>query len=402
MASPRILLVDEPLPLIQLQRDLSHMNVHWQMEFASSGAAALQALERTPFDVFVTDLDMPDMGGADLLELVSTRFPRTLRFILSGPCDRDTTRRILKSAHQFLPKPCDVQQLSQRLSCALGVRDVLEGTKLVEVVLQIKSLPPLPSLYRELLARMESPSCSAKELGHVIERDMALTSKMLQIVNSAFFGLGRRVSSPFDAVMILGTEVVKSLVISLEIFSQLGSAPLAPGRAERLMSQSIAASRMAQRVAAMAGGDRALQDDCFVAGLLHNIGELVLMTKLSSAHRTILGVAAVEGISIAAAELKVLGTSHAEIGAYLLASWGLSAAVVEAAAWHHIPSKSPVRQLGTLAAVHIADCVISSAANDRPEDCVYIDQEFMGQCGLSDRAESFMSECRAILDSPAY
>lgn len=395
MSNPRILVFDEPLHLI-LRGNLLHMNANWEIEFVSSSNEALQAMERAPFDVIITDLDLPEMEGVQLLEQVTARFPRTLRFTFSQQSDRDTTQSVLRSAHQLLSKPCDVQELIQRLACALGLRDVLEGRDLVEVVLQIKSLPTMSSLYRELLARLQSSNCSAKELGHVIERDMALTSKMLQVANSAFFGLRCRVSSPSDAVIMLGTDVVKSLVMSLELFSRLGGDCVAPGRAERLMGDSIVASRMAQEVAEIGGGDRTLQDDCFAAGLLHNIGELVLMSKLSSRYRTVLGVAASENISVLAAELKVLGTSHAEIGAYLLASWGLPVQVIEAVAWHHRPSKSPIRRFGTLVAVHIADCVSSAADNDRLKDCVILDQDFMNQCGLSDKAESFMSACGAI------
>jgi putative nucleotidyltransferase with HDIG domain len=385
---------DEKMPFMEL--DLRPKYGQWKMEFAASGAAALAAMDHAPADVVVVDTGMPEVGGAELLEELSVRFPQTLRFVLSEECDRESAIRIVKAGHQYLAKPCTPDELCQRLMCALELREVMEGAHLKRAILQIRTLPTMPSLYRQLASKLESPRCSVKELGDVIQRDIGLTSKILQIVNSALFGAWHHVSSPAAAVSLLGTEVVKSLVLSLELFSQLKGDHAPYGRPERLLRHSIATSRMAQKVSELGVGDRASHDDCFVAGLLHDVGELVLMSELTAEYKAILKVAESENLSTLNAELKVLGVSHAEIGAYLLASWGLPVVVVEAVAWHHCPSKSPIRKPGPLAAVHIADSISTCLEPHSPKDCVQRDHEFLERCGLKENEDWLSSACREI------
>jgi HD-like signal output (HDOD) protein/CheY-like chemotaxis protein len=398
MSNPRILFVDdETMLLMGLQRGLRRMRAEWEMEFVSSSAAALEAMARLPFDVIVTDMCMPEMSGAELLEHVGTQYPQTLRFILSGQCDRKSTLRTVNSAHQYLAKPCDLEELRQKLMSALALRNLVESTTLKEVILRIKTLPAMPSLYRELVNKLESPLCSTKDVGEIIEHDMALTSKVLQMVNSAFFGLGRHVASPTYALSLLGTEIVKSLVLTLELFSQLHADGFPRGRGDWLLNHSIATSRMSRRVAQLGAGDRALMDDCSTAGLLHDLGELILASELSSEYKTIVKVADAENISTQDAELKVLGCGHAELGAYLLGIWGLPVNVVEAVAWHHHPSVSPVSKPCPLVAVHIAACASTGLDPYRPQDCFEIDHAFLDRCGLKEKEVELIDACKSLL-----
>lgn len=398
MSNPRVLFVDdETMLLMGLQRSLRRMRAEWDMEFVSSGAAALEAITRTPFDVIVTDMCMPEMNGAQLLEQVRTHHPQTLRFILSGQCDRESTMRTVNSAHQYLAKPCDTEELRQKLMSALALRDLVDNTTLKRVILQINTLPAMPSLYCELVAMLESPSCSTKEVGKIIEHDMALTSKILQMVNSAFFGLGRHIASPTNAVSLLGTELVKSLVLAVGLFSQLHPIGFKRGRGDWLLNHSITTSQMSRKIAQLGVVEQSLIDDCFTAGLLHDLGELILASELSSEYRTIMNLAEAEDISTLDAELKVLGCTHAEVGAYLLGIWGLPVHVVEAVAWHHHPSVSPVGQSCPLMAVHIADCVSTGIAPDRKQDCFGLDHAFLDRCGLKEREAELMAACRDLV-----
>jgi putative nucleotidyltransferase with HDIG domain len=397
MPKPRILFVDdETMLLMGLQRNLRRMRDQWDTEFVTSGAAALEAMARSRFDVIVTDMCMPEMSGSQLLERVSAQYPQTLRFILSGQCDRDATLRIVNSAHQFLAKPCDLGELCQRLTNSLALRDIVENPRLKQVLLQVNSLPTMPAVYCDLLATLESPHASAQLLAEIIQRDMALTSKMLQMVNSAFFGLGHHVANPAYAITLLGTEVVKSLVLSFDIFSQLNNHQLHPDLGENLMSHSIMVSRMSQRAAQLGGADAAMIDDSFTAGLLHDIGELILASELNAEYTEIAKLAATENISSLSAEFKVLGCSHAEIGAYLLATWGLPIHIVEAVAWHHLPSASPVSQPFPLLAVHIAECV-STGLRPNMQDDLGIDHTFIERCGLEDRGTLLENACSGLM-----
>ena len=120
----RILFVDdEPLLLKGLERSLRGMRKEWEMEFVLGGPQALDAMGRRPFDVVISDMRMPGMDGAKLLELVKEHFSQTVRMVLSGQSDKDAVFRAIRPAHQYLSKPCDIEELKQKLKCALARRD---------------------------------------------------------------------------------------------------------------------------------------------------------------------------------------------------------------------------------------------------------------------------------------
>lgn len=249
---PRILFVDDDEMLLNgLRRALRPMRSEWTMEFVSSGAAALECMVHFAFDAVVTDMRMPEMSGAQLLEQVRLDHPQTIRFVLSGHSDRESILRSVNPAHQYLAKPCAIDELRQKLTQALALRDLLESSTLKKLVSQIESLPCTPDLYLQLRDRLESPRCSVADIGQIIERDMAMTSKILQLVNSAFFGLGRHISCPADAVSVLGTDAVKSLVLSIGIFAQFTAC--SPQDVDWLWKHSMATSRMSKKIAQLGG-----------------------------------------------------------------------------------------------------------------------------------------------------
>ncbi len=144
---------------------------------------------------------MPGMDGAQLLDLVKVKFPRTVRIILSGQSDRETILRSVGPSHQYLSKPCDLDELKQRLMRAFALRDMLNDTHLKEVIGRLKTVPSLPALYVAVTEALRSSDSSITEIGNLIAQDMGMSAKVLQLVNSAFFGLSNRVSSPQQAVL---------------------------------------------------------------------------------------------------------------------------------------------------------------------------------------------------------
>ncbi len=188
--SKRILFVDdEPMLLQGLQRSLRSMRQDWEMAFVKGGNEALEAIDKQPFDIVVTDMRMPGMDGAQLLEEVKRRSPQTLRMVLSGQSDRETILRAINPTHQYLSKPCEGEELKARLLRAFALRDLLENSELKDLVSRLHSLPSLPSLYFELSGELSSDEPSLAKIGKLISADMAMTAKILQLVNSAFFGL---------------------------------------------------------------------------------------------------------------------------------------------------------------------------------------------------------------------
>ena len=271
----RVLFVDdEPKVLDGLRRMLHPMRHEWDMAFAGSGQEALDILAREPFDTIVTDIRMPGMDGAELLKEVTKRYPRIIRIALSGQTDRETMFRVSSIVHQYLSKPCNAETLKSALVSAWTVRDQLATDGLKELISQIDTLPSLSSLYNEIMEKVQSNKSSTKEVGQIISRDIGMTAKILKLVNSAFFGFPRRISNPVRAVVLLGLDTIKNLILSIHVFSQFDQIKLEALSLDALWDHSMAVGAFAKRIAMVESTDQKSADEAFLSsdGLRHRSG----------------------------------------------------------------------------------------------------------------------------------
>jgi HD-like signal output (HDOD) protein/ActR/RegA family two-component response regulator len=356
----RILFVDDETNVLDgLRRMLYPLRDRWHMVFAGSGREALQRLEESPYDILVTDARMPEMSGLELLAEVRKRFPQTIRIVLSGTAESEFTLRTATLAHQYLCKPCDAAILRSTLERACSVREMLEDPGLKQLISGINTLPSLPAIYLKLSEALASDDVSAKGVASVITQDIAMTAKTLQLANSALFGIRREITSVADAVTYLGMDTVKSLVLSVMAFSQFNDPGLAHFAAQ-LTAHSLHVGVLAREIGASSQFAGVTTDDCFVAGLLHDIGKLILADNRPAEFQAALQRAKRNGLTAAAAEAWEFGATHAEIGAYLLWLWGLPDCVTEAVALHHRPKGA---KGGAIMAVHLADALVHNQAS---------------------------------------
>jgi len=383
----RILFVDDDPHLLQgLKRMLHSMRKEWEMEFAPSGHEALACMERAAFDVVVSDVRMPMMNGVQLVTEIQSRYPQTIRILLSGQSDQEMTMRAIGPAHQYLAKPCDADMLKTTIDRACTLGDLLGDERLKQVVSQIESMPVIPALYLELEKELQSSDSSIEKAAKIISKDVGMTAKILKMVNSAFFGIPQPISDPAQAVLFLGLDTLKTLVLSFQVFQQLGQ-NLAPGFSyERFWHHSLSTGEHAQKIIKAEKGEPRMVGEALAGGLLHDIGELVLASQLPERYQETLSFAESHQLSLEDAEQEILGTTHAEIGAYLLGIWGLNTPIVEAVAFHHHPALSPAQIFNPLTAVHVAD-VLGDEAGEGPKEEVppNIDLDYVAQLGLADR-----------------
>ena len=271
---------DEPMLLDGLRRMLRGMRDQWEMTFAEGGGAALEILKNKPVDVVVTDMRMPGIDGVQLLSQVRVLYPQIVRIILSGTTDKDMILKSIDAVHQFLTKPCDPDTLKTTIARACALRDTLTEKSLVNVVTGIDSLPSLPDLYTEVVKEVNSPNGSLNRVGEIIAKDVGMSAKILQLVNSSFFGLPQHVATPTRAVNLLGLETVKSLILSVKIFSQFGNSDLPGYSISSLWDHCMATGSIAKAIAKEKGMAPEGPDEAFTAGLLHDVGKLVLLDKL--------------------------------------------------------------------------------------------------------------------------
>lgn len=339
-APRRVLLVDdEPQILDGLRRMMRPLRSEWELSFATSAPKALEIAESESFDAVVTDMQMPGMDGAELLEKIRVRHPQMIRLILTGQAGKGALLRSVGPTHQVLAKPCDSRVLVEALRRALKLRELLDDSKLRGLTARMSRIPSLPSLYQRIVVELESPRTSAKVLGDLVAQDMGMSAKVLQLVNSAFLGVARKVSDPARAIALLGIDTIRSLVLTLHVFEELRDARRAGLHLDQLFHHSLAVGRLARRIAADSDLSREEASDAYLAGLLHDIGILVLGANAPKEMAAVLETATSKGIAVQKVERQAFGATHAEVGAYLIGLWGLPNTIVEAVAFHHRPDQ---------------------------------------------------------------
>lgn len=362
-----ILFVDDEAPILNgLRVRLHRLRTKWDMHFVESGAQAVKELEGAHFDVVVTDMRMPGMDGAELLRVVRDRWPGVIRIVLSGYAELQQVVRLVPYAHQYYSKPCEAGQLENLVERCLKLHELLNQPALRAVVGRVSKLPAIPQVYARLQQLLASDDTSVNEVARLISTDAAIAAKLLQLVNSAFFRLARRITGIEQAVNHLGFGAIRNLVLSAEVFSTL------PGRDAKCV---LSLDKLQVHVHQVAAGARALAagtpkaDDALLAGLLHDIGYWILSHECRAELTESVALAVAEKIPLYQAETRVIGASHAQVGAYLLGLWGLPYSVIEAVAHHHSPENILQCEFDPVAAVAVAHALLpedDTAAFDAP------------------------------------
>jgi HD-like signal output (HDOD) protein len=382
----RILFVDdEPDVLSGLRNLLRKQSANWEMTFVGSGAAALEALALAPFDVIVSDMRMPKMDGAALLQRVLKDYPQIVRIVLSGQAEQEVARRLVHVAHQFVSKLSDGAALQTVIERACKLQELLGQPNLRQAVGEVKQLPVKPALYTRLVELLENPNSSTADVAAVIERDIGTSSKLLQVVNSAFFGLPSRVGDVRTAVSYLGMEMVKMLALSVEMRQSQGHVKPCPGfNIDSVQEHGLRSARIARKLLP----DKLGAQDAFSAAMLQDAGKLVLMGRLPDVFaRIVKDLRETPRHTISEIEMATMGVTHAEIGAYLLGIWGLPYGIVEGVAFHHAPSRAVSVGLDVPGAVHIGSALAEELVPQDPAKSVRpgvkLDMEYLNKFDLA-------------------
>lgn len=390
---------DEPEVLNGLKRMLRSQRGEWNCAYAESGQKALELLAGPEqFDLIVSDMRMPGMDGAQLLEEVRRLYPRMVRIILSGQSDQKKVMNSVKPAHQFLAKPIRGEVLLVFLKRALALQAVLADESLTELLSEVEALPGLPEVYTKLIEEIESEDSSLEAIGGIIEQDMGMTATILKVVNSAFFGIPRKIEKPAQAVSLLGLDVVKALVLSYQLFSAFDLRRIRKFSFDMLWRHSVATGGLAKLIAQEEGLDRPSVDYAFFAGMLHDVGKLPLAAYASEQYSRVLDQVRDADQLLWEAEMEILGTSHAEAGAFLMGLWGMPESAIIAIAFHHRPSRIMDDAFSPLTAVHAANIlehqlVIHNQKYARPQ----WDMEYLARLGLEKRIPAWTKVCEANL-----
>lgn len=331
---------DEPMLLEGLRRQFHSRRAEWSLRFATSGAQALEMLESQPATAIVADMVMPGMTGAELLHLVRSRWPASMRFILSGQTDQSQLLTHIGAIHQFIQKPCPPDHIERMLLRALALAQRVEAPELASVAASLRALPVVSRTYRTLLRELDQPACNADRIAPIVASDIGLTAKLLQLVNSAFFGMPRRVRTVKEALVLIGLSNVRHLAITAQIFESLAREHAIAGIIDRLWHVSADIGALAGELAKAEGMPAPVCDAARVSGTLSLVGRAVLVYAEPARYRAMLHRMVPLKDSIVAAERAEFGVTQEHIGAYALGLWGFEDEIIESVACQSAPGAS--------------------------------------------------------------
>ena len=357
-STKNVLFVDDDPEIISSTRRFLHMKRQdWQVTFAASGGEALLRLKERTYDVVISDIRMPGMSGIDLLQYVRAQYPQAVRIALSGHADRESSLKISGLAHQYLVKPCPIEDIITTIQQTLSASAFILNENLRNLMARLRTIPSQPRTYLEIMEELRKPEPSIGHVSDIISRDASMSTKILQLVNSPFFGLTRTIINPGQAAMFLGTETLRDLVLTIGVFAQFDSGKMQRLKLSNLWDHCQRTGQLAKAIAVRLNGSAKQLNEAFVSGLIHDVGKLILADNFPQQYIEINWQASAERREIQVVEQHIFGTDHAQVGAYLFGLWGLSPTVQNTVAGHHNPIAALPADRLVLLAVHAANAI---------------------------------------------
>lgn len=389
---------DEPL-MRELYCNLSkELGAEFHVRTVSGGTEALEALAVEPVDIIVSDLSMPEMPGGEFLTTVERLYPDSMRVVISGVADELAVARCLMYGHRYFQKPLDLKEIATLVRRVSKHRKVIRSDRVKKIVGRSDVLPTPPETYLRLTELLQEADSSLEEVARVVESDPGLTAKLLQVVNSAAFSYGSQLTTVQEAVQMAGVEIVRSLLLVLQARNFAEKRIKNKQLVSAFWKHSLETGARCRALSRAEHLDLQEQATCFTAGLLHDIGKLVLAASEEKEYGDMVAASARERIPLFKKELEVYEATHADIGAYLLGLWGLPDAIVHAVERHHSLAADLGTDFSPTLCVHVAQN-LSPSADRRAE----VDQTFLNEAGLDSRVgawEETIRESETTLNMP--
>ena len=351
----KILFVDDEPAVLAGLEDLLHGFTHcWDMKFICGGEDAISAMNQADYDVVVSDIRMPGVDGLEVLEHAKDNHPTATRIALTGYTDDKSTIKLTRLAQRYLRKPCSMEDLDEAISRDCGLIEAFDNAVVKELAGKAGRLPGTSSSHNDLLELLDTNNSSVKEITNIVEKDVALTAKVLQLVNSSFFRRQRSIDSASEAVSYLGADTLRSLVLANQMFEMTKGLPKLLGFDPALLQgHCVLTSTIARELVP----DNEQSATAFTAGLLHDVGKIIIALEKPELIPALVGDTNGHENSWVnqESERDILGCTHAELGGCFLNIWGLPTPIVEAVTFHDNPACVFSKQFDAVGIVHVSN-----------------------------------------------
>ena len=396
----KVLFVDDEVRLLQgLRRKLRFMREAWDMEFVNSAKEALAHIDRNNIDVVVADMRMPEMSGAAFFETVQETYPETIRIMLSGYAENENILKAVGATHQFLAKPCDSQQIVGAINNSINLRARLASPDLLRFVTGIKTIPSLPDVYHKFMEEVSKPAASIASISSIIEGDLGMSATIMKLTNSAYFSLPTQMTSIRKAVQFLGLESIRSLVAVDGLFKPANVSSEIESQIQRISKESMMIAALAKKIALSEDLDLAEVEKAFCGGLLGRLGCVLFLLNSSDEVKEYLLRLQVNSNAILETEKILFGSTHSEVGAYLLGLWGFADSIVEAVLYQHDPSRTGIKSFNATIAVYVAESLLVHSSEARKgqiykQDRVMLNEPYIRGLGKLNRIPIWIDLCK--------
>lgn len=385
-----LLLIEDDFLHRQLDEVFATDGESWRVERAASMACATQLLGKEKFSIVISQSKIQDRSGVDFLNDVQKHQPHTLRYFYGDPPASEDQKRLVGIRPSIISTKTRHEMVLAQFERELLVESWLTNKEVRQRIASFRNLPSIPTIYNRVIAELESATGSFDEVANLIAQDPVMTAKILQVVNSALFALSSPVTKPEEAVLILGAERTKALVLAVPVFTRFDPDSCPSLSPDQIWQHSMEVASLARGIALSEKCTAAEADAAFTAGLLHDVGKLLLAANLTEEYAGVLKHAEELGIKIVLSEQKKLGATHAEIAACLFGTWGLPVPVLEAIAHHHQPARSEDSKFTPLTAVHVANAMFYER---RQSHEAALDQVYVRRIGLLDHRNLWRTAC---------
>jgi HD-like signal output (HDOD) protein len=319
LPTPSVLFVDDEVNVTSgLKRLLHKYKNEWDFNFVNSAKDALLALETKSYACIVTDMKMPEMSGDELIKVIHEKHPSVARIILSGHSGLEAIMKALPISHQFLSKPCEPEKLINSIQRAVTLENTTSNNSIVEKLKELKSLPVRPEVFDKLTKLISSDDYSIMNIVEIISTEPAITSKLLQIVNSAYFSLPREISDVQEAINYLGIETVKTTALAIELYESFYSKDFFDYDLEKDCRKCIEVASFLKSHTE----DKMQSEILYTAAILQNAGRLVVLSYFPEQYKEIINLIENDKDPLEA-ELEVLGSTSKQLASSLILMWGL-------------------------------------------------------------------------------
>ncbi len=355
-----IMLLDPQSEWISWPNQILKSGKDWNIVRLDDPDTLISRLKIGRYDAIFLASSMQGYMERDILKRAMGIQKNCLRFQLGAPATTaQSTQLTLELTHRIFADPNAIDYITETTEQLLKINRLVQRVQNKYLVDDQHPLPQAPQVFNELTLELNNESTDAHSIAKIIEKDPTLAAKVIQIVNSAYFGIERPISHISEAVSIIGTRMLRGLALSSHVVN------LYPAHKnwryfsfEKINQRSLLVARLARDICKDIGADKGYVEQAFLAGLLQDIGILIMASQDPAKYLEIMRYAVAEEKSLYAAEKEITGFYHGEIGAALMAAWNIPPLTVEAILFHPVPSLSGDRVFRPLTAVHVADALL--------------------------------------------